>query len=140
MALRLAARRFGLKVSSPKTLIRQDISPFGLCLTLGLQWRRVIEVFFGARHVARPSNWQICWQAGNSGQLGFTPAVRCPNQAISVCIHSDKEGPLRILEAVPLYRSHYGKWRHKPPRDLECTPCRHPCRAENSGSRFAPSL
>jgi hypothetical protein len=42
-----------------------------------------------------------------------------------------KEGPLRIVEAIPLYCPHYGKWRHMPPRDLERTPCRHPCWAEN---------
>jgi len=47
-----------------KMLIRQDTSPFGLCLTSGLQWRLVIQDFFGARHVARLPNWQTCWQAG----------------------------------------------------------------------------
>jgi hypothetical protein len=55
--------------------VRQDTSPFGLCLTLGLEWRLVIQDFFGAHHVARPPNRQICWQAGNSGQRGFDTDV-----------------------------------------------------------------
>jgi hypothetical protein len=38
---------------------------------IGLQWRLVIQDFFGARHVARLSNWQICWHVGDSGQCGF---------------------------------------------------------------------
>jgi len=29
------------------------------------------------------------------------------------------------------HRPCYGKWRHMPPRDLERTPCRHPCWAES---------
>jgi hypothetical protein len=33
-------------------LICQEASPFGLCLTLGFQWRLVIQDFFRARHVA----------------------------------------------------------------------------------------
>jgi hypothetical protein len=58
MALRPTARRFGFEVSWPNVLIRQDPSPFGLCLTLGLQWRLVIQDFFGARNVARLSSCQ----------------------------------------------------------------------------------
>jgi hypothetical protein len=36
-------------VSWPSMLKRQDISPFGSCLTSGLQWRLVTRDFFGAR-------------------------------------------------------------------------------------------
>ena len=118
-------------------LIRQDTSPFAPCVTLGLQWRLVIQVCFGTRYVAKLSSWQICLQAGYSGQLGFTPPVCWPNQTISGFFSNGREGPLRILEAVPLYRPHYGKWRHcVPPRDLECTPCRHPCGTEDSSGRL----
>ncbi len=85
--------------------------------------------FFGARHFAKLSDWQTD-SSGQSGVYpGFTPAVCCPNPAISGLFYNNKEGPLRMLEAVPPYRPHYGKWRHMPPRDLERTPCRHPCRA-----------
>ena len=78
-----------------------------------------IRIRFGARHVARLSDRQILWQGENSGQLGFTRAVFCPNQTISVRFYNGKEGPLQMLEAVPLYCPHYGKWRHMPPRELE---------------------
>jgi hypothetical protein len=44
---------------------------------------------------------------------------------------TEKEGPLQLFDAVPLFRLHYGKWRHMLPRDLERTPCRHPCGAES---------
>ena len=64
-----------------------------------------------------PSGWQICWLAGNTDQLGLTPAVCCSHPAISVFFYNSKKGPLRILEAVPPYRPHYGKWRQTPPRD-----------------------
>jgi hypothetical protein len=60
---------------------------------------------------------------------GFKPAVCTANQRISVFFYNRKERPLRISEATPLYCPLYGKWRHVCPRDLECTPCRHPCRA-----------
>jgi site-specific recombinase XerD len=30
--------------------------------------------------------------------------------------HNRKEGPLRMIEAVPLHLLRYGKWRHMPPR------------------------
>ena len=92
----------------------------------------MIQVFSGARNVARPSSWQICWQVRSPGQLEFTPAACCPNQTVSACFDNSKEGPLRILEAIPLDHPHYGKWRHMAPRDLERTPCRHPCGTENS--------
>jgi hypothetical protein len=36
---------------------------------------QVIPVFFGARHVARLPNWQICWQTDNSSQQGLSVAV-----------------------------------------------------------------
>jgi hypothetical protein len=91
----------------------------------------VIQVFFGARHIATLSSWQICWQEGNSGQLGFNTDTCYSNQVVSVLFYDNKEGPLQVFEAVPLYRQHYGKWRHMPPRDIERTPCRHPCWAEN---------
>jgi hypothetical protein len=79
----------------------------------------VIRVRFGARHVARLSDRQILWQGENSGQPGFTRAVCWPNQTISARFYNAKEGPLRMLEAVPLYCPHYGKWRHMPPREFE---------------------
>ena len=40
------------------------------------------------------------------------------NQAISVFFYNREEGPLRMIEAIPL--PHYGKWRHMPPREFEC--------------------
>ena len=48
---------------------------------------------------------------------------RLPNLSARL---NTRKGPLLALEAVP-----YEKWRHMPPRDLECTPCRHPGRAED---------
>ena len=35
-----------------------------------------------------------------------------------------------------LHLCSYVKWRHMPPRDLECTPCRHPCTAESPWNRL----
>ena len=53
------------------------------------------------------------------------PVSSCPNHTISVFFYYSKEGPLRMLETVPLPCAHYGKWRHMPPRDLQCRPGRH---------------
>ncbi len=113
------------ELSWPNMLIHQDTSPSGFCLTLGLQWRLVLQVCFEARYVATLSRWQICWQAGDSGQLGFNTDVCCANQVISVFFHNRKEGPLRMIEAVPLYRPHYGKWRHMPPREFFLYTCHY---------------
>jgi hypothetical protein len=71
------------------------------------------------RHVANPSDWRICWQVGNSDELGFSAHVRCRNQTISAFSCHSKEGPLPIRQAVPLYLRHYGKLRHMPPRESE---------------------
>jgi hypothetical protein len=83
-------------------LIHQDTSPFGLSLTPGLQWRQVIQVRFGARHVARLSGWQTYRQLGGSGEPWFISAVLCFNQTISVAFYNSKEGPLQVFEAIPL--------------------------------------
>jgi hypothetical protein len=112
-------------------LIHQDTSPSGLASTFWISWRLVLQDFFGAHPIAGLSGWHT----DNSGQpgvyAGLMPVAYCANQTISVlCCHS-KEGPLQVFEAVPLYHPHYGKRRHMPPRDLERTPCRHPCGTEN---------
>jgi len=44
---------------------------------------------------------------GNSGQLGFSIDVCCPNQTISVFFYNRQEGPLQLFEAVPLHSSSY---------------------------------
>jgi hypothetical protein len=120
MALRPAARRFGSEVSWQRMLNRQDTTPFGLFSTLQPQWRLVIQDFFGARHVARLSSWQISWQAGNSVHPGPKADVYCSNPTISVFFYNSKEGPLQVFEAVPLYCPHYGQWRHMPPISYTC--------------------
>jgi hypothetical protein len=89
-------------------LIQQDGSPFRLGSTFWFSWRLVIQDFFGARHVAKLSDWRIGWQAGNSGQQKLTSAVRCADQTISAFFYNSREGPIRILETVPPDRSHYG--------------------------------
>jgi hypothetical protein len=47
-------------------------------VSLRLQWRLVIQDFFGARHVAKLSDWQILWQTDNSSQLGVHPRCLLP--------------------------------------------------------------
>jgi hypothetical protein len=68
----------------------------------------------------------------------FNPDIHCSNQVISVFFYNSKEGPPQVFEAVPLYCPHYGEWRHMPPRDLECTPCRHSCGAKDSQAVVYP--
>jgi hypothetical protein len=62
---------------------------------------------------------------------GINSDVYTANHRISLFFYNRKEGPLWVSEAVPLYRPHYGNWRHMPPKDLERTPCRHLSGAES---------
>ncbi len=53
-------------------LNRQDIQPilplFDIAAAVATC---AVQVYFGARNGANQSNWQACWQADNSGQLGI---------------------------------------------------------------------
>jgi hypothetical protein len=40
----------------------------------------------------------------------------CEDQAFSAVFGNYKEGRPRTLEAAPLHRPHYGKWRHVCPQ------------------------
>lgn len=42
------------------------------------------------------------------------------NQTISVLFYTIRQGPLQAFEAVPVFRLHYGKWRHMPPISYTC--------------------
>jgi hypothetical protein len=58
----------------------------------------------------------------------FVPLIK-PFQCFSM---TEKRDRLEHLKRSLFYIApNYGKWRHMPPRDLERTPCRHPCRTEN---------
>ena len=89
-------------LSWPITPPRLYTGPFSLCLALWLQWRLVVQDFFGSRYVARLSGRQTYRQLGGSGEPGFISAVLCFNQTISVAFYNSKEGPLQVFEAVPL--------------------------------------
>ncbi len=104
------------ELSWPAMLIHQHTSPFRLASTFRFSWRLVIQDFFGARHVARLSSGQMCWQGGDSGPLPFNTDIHCSNQAMSVFIYDKKEGPPQTLEAAPLHRPYYRKWRHVCPQ------------------------
>ena len=39
-----------------------------------------IQVYLGARNVAKLSRWQICWQADNSGHMGPYPGSASQRQ------------------------------------------------------------
>ena len=130
MALRSTARRFGFEVSWLIRLTRQETSPTGPYLTLRLHCRLVI------RHSSGHAISLSCLTAGLSGKVmtlvacmfiwGSSRLSCIPNPTISVFFYNNREGPLPVFKAVPLYRPHYGKWRHMPPRDLQCRRGRHP--------------
>jgi hypothetical protein len=65
-------------------LIRQDTPHSAFVRHWGCSGDPVIQVRFGARHVARLSNWQMCCQTDNSGQPGFNADVCCRNSVISI--------------------------------------------------------
>jgi hypothetical protein len=66
----------------------------------------------GARHVAKLSNWQIYWQAGDSGQVGvyleLGTGVCCRNPAIAILFNRlggstkrDHKGVLPLIKKGP---------------------------------------
>jgi hypothetical protein len=104
--------------------IRQETSPLGPCLTLRLHWQLVI------RHSSGHAISLSCLTAGLSGKVmtlvacvfiwGSSRLSCIPNPTISVFFYNHREGPLPVFKAVPLYRPHYGKWRHMPPISYTC--------------------
>jgi hypothetical protein len=60
-----------------------------------------------------------------------------PNPTISVFFYNNREGPLQALLKPSLSISHImASGDTCPLRDLECTPCRHPCGAESFSTPF----
>ena len=80
-----------------------------------------IQVFFGARMSPDRLTGGYSGKRCPPVDRGISSAVYTANHRVSLFFYNRKAGPFRILEAVLLFRPHYGKWRHMPPRDLERT-------------------
>ena len=89
MALRPMAHRFGFELSWPGMLTCQNPASIR-SLRLPRQWRHARFKSAWGHACRQTACWQKCWQAGTAGQLGFTPAASCPDQAISVFFHNAK--------------------------------------------------
>jgi len=96
----------------------------------------MIRDWFGACHVARllsgkertPVN-RVFVQSAKRPVLDLIRRFR--NFSTTSALAQWQRGTTSGIEVVPRSCALYHKWQHMPPRDLERTPCRHPCGTRN---------